>query len=74
MGEPILVECVFFKPVYPEDLNFLSPGFASDLLCAFVVDGNCEDVDESAILVRVGVVSFRRGNHDIRSCAEVDDI
>ena len=63
-----------FKPTYPEDLDFLPLGFSMYFLCTFVVDGDREDVDEPTITVRVGVIAFRRGDHDIRSCAEVDDI
>ena len=72
--EPILMSGVLFKPAYPEDLNLLSPGSAHNLLCAFVVDGDCEDVDESAISIRVGVIAFRRSDHNVRSGAEVDNI
>ena len=74
MREAILVVGIPFKPTYPEDLNFLSPGSTGNLLCAFVVDGDHEDIDESAISIGVRVIIFRRGDHDIRSCAKVDDI
>ena len=72
--EPILVGRVLFKPAYPEDLNLLSPRSADDLLCPFVVDGDCEDVNESAISIRVGAVVVGRCDHDIRSCADVDGL
>ena len=65
---------ILLKPAYPEDLNLLSPGSASNLLCAFVVDGNREDVDESAISIRVGAVVVGRNDHDIRPCAEVNGL
>jgi hypothetical protein len=74
VGEPVLVGGVSLKPAYPEDLNLLSPGSASDLLCALVVDGDCEDVDESAVSIRVRAIIFRRSDHDIGPRAEVDDI
>jgi hypothetical protein len=74
MSESIPMGGVLFKPAYPEDLNLLSPGSASDLLCPFVVDGDREDVDESAVSIRVGVIMVRGSNHEIRSCTEVDDV
>ena len=74
MREPILVIGVLLKPMYPEDLNLLSPGFATDLFGAFIVDGDCEDVDELAILIGVGGIVSRRNSHDIRPCAKIDDI
>ena len=64
---------VLFKPPYPENLNLLPP-IAYNLLWALIMDGDSEDVNESAILIGMRVVIFRRGNHDIRSCAKVDDI
>jgi len=63
-----------FKPMYPEDLNFLSSGSTSDLLHAFVMDRDGENVNESAILIGMRVVVFRRSNYDIGSRAEVDDV
>jgi len=73
--EPILIACrVLLKPAYPEDLNLLSLGSASDFLCAFVVDGDRKDINESAISIRVGVIAFRRSDHNVRSGAEVDNI
>ena len=74
MREPILVSGVLLKPAHPEDLNLLSPEIASDLFCAFVVDRDCEDVDESAISIGVGGIVSRRNSHDIRPCANIDDI
>ena len=74
MREPILVSGVLLKPAHPENLNLLSPGFACDLFCTFVVDGDCKDVDEPAISIGVGGIVSRRNGHDIRSCAKVDDI
>ena len=74
MREPILVVGVLLKPMYPEDLNLLSPGFAADLFCAFVVDGDCKDVNELAILIRVGGIVSRRNGHDIRLRAKINDI
>ena len=72
--EPILIGGVLLKPTHPEDLNFPSPGSTGKFLCTFVEDGDSKNVNEAAILVRVRVVSFRGSNHDIRSCAEVNDI
>jgi len=64
---------VLFKLTYPEDLDLLS--FEPlDLLLAFIVNRDCKDINELAILIRVGVVIFRRGNHDVRCCVEVDNI
>ena len=74
MREPILVIGVLLKPTYPEDLNLLSPGFTTDLFCAFVVDGDCKDVNESATSIGVGGIVSRRNSHDIRLCAKIDDI
>ena len=65
---------VQFKPVHPEDLNLLPFRSAGDLLCASVVDGDHEDINKLAISIRMGVIAFRRDNHDIRLCIEVDDI
>ena len=72
--ETILMGRVLLKPAHPEDLNLLSPGSAINLLHAFVVDGNREDINESAILIRVGVIAFGRSDHDVRSGAEVGNI
>jgi len=74
VGESILICRVQFEPAYPEDLDFFSPGPTDDLLRAFVVDGNCEHVDESAVSIRVGVIVVRGNDHDIRSCAEVNRV
>lgn len=73
MREPILIFRVLLKPAHPEDLDLLSLG-PLDLLFALVVDRDSEDVNESAILIRVGVVIFGSSNHDIRSRAEVNNI
>lgn len=72
--EPILISRVLLKPTHPEDLNFLSPGPSGKFLCSLVVNGDSKYVNEAAILVRVRVVIFRGSNHDIRSCAEVNDV
>ena len=72
--EPILMVRVPFEPAYPEDLNFLSSGSASDLLRAFVVDRDGENVDESAVSIGMRVIVFRRSDHNIRPRAEVDDV
>ena len=40
---------VQFKPAYPEDLNLLPLRSAGDLLCASVVDGDCEDINKPVI-------------------------
>ena len=69
-----LVSRVLLKPAYPEDLNLLSPIFASNLFCAFVVDGDCENVGKSVVSIGVGGIVSRRNNHDIRLCVKVDDI
>jgi hypothetical protein len=74
MGEPIYVGGVLLKPTHPEDLDILSPGPASNVLCAFIVDGDCKDVNEMGISIRVGVIIFSGSNYDIRSCAEVDNV
>lgn len=74
VGESILISRVQFEPAYPEDLDFFSPGPTDEFLRAFVVDGNREDVDESAISIRVGVIVVRRDDHDVRSCAKVDGV
>jgi len=72
--ESFLMGRVPFKPAYPEDMNLLSPGSADNLLWAFVVDGDCEDVDKSTIVIRMGAIVVGRGNHNVRPCAEVDDV
>ena len=74
MKESVLVCGVFFEPTYPEDLKLLSSGSTGDFLCAFVMNGNREDVDESAISIRMGVIAFGRCDHYIGSCAEIDHI
>ena len=71
MGEPILMGRVQFKPVYPEDLDLLPLRSAGDLFCASAVDGDCEDINKPAVSIRMGVIAFRRDNHDIRLCMEV---
>ena len=65
---------VQFKPAHPEDLDLLPLRSAGDLLCASVVDGDREDINKPAVSIRMGVIAFRRDNHDIGSCTEVDDI
>lgn len=72
--EPILIAGVLLKPAHPEDLNFLSPGSTGNLLHTSVMDGDSKDVNEAAISIRVGMIIFRGSNHDVRSCAEVDDV
>ena len=73
-GKTILVGGVLLKPPHPEYMDLLSLGSAGDWLCAFVVDGNSEYVDKSAVSIGVGVVVFRSDDHDVRSRAEVDNI
>ena len=58
----------------PEDLNFLSLGLSSKLFCAPIVDGNGKDVDESAVSIGMGMIALRGSDHDIGSCAEIDNI
>lgn len=72
--ESVLVGGVLFKPTDPKDLDFLSRGIASEQLLAFVVDGNREDVDKSAVSIWVGVIAFGSSDHDIRARSEVDNI
>lgn len=72
--EPVLIGRVPFEPAYPEDLNLLSPRSPDNLLCTFVVDGNCEDVDKSAVVIRMGAIVVGRGDHNIGPRAEVGNI
>lgn len=74
MRKSILVSGVLFKPAYPEDLDFLSSGTADNFLCAFVVDGDSEDIDESAVAIRVGVIVFGRKKHDVGAGVDIDNV
>ena len=74
MRKSMLISSVLFKPAYPEDLDVLSSGTASNSLSAFVVDWDSKDIDELAVAIRVGAIVFRSKNHDVGAGADVDDV
>jgi hypothetical protein len=70
----VFVGGIPFKPTYPEHLDLLSLGPSMHVLRTLVVDRYREDIDESAIPVRMGAVIFGGDDHDVRSRADVDDV
>ena len=72
--KPILTGWVWLEPADPEDSDFLSFDPAGNWFQSPVVDRDCEYINDSAVPIRMDVIPFRGGDHDIRLCAEVDDI